>query len=185
MRPEKAIIVEELQARLNASPFLFVADYTGLRVDQFTELRNRLFHVGARCHVVKNTFLRRAANDAGLPDLGELHGQTAIIVGDQDVAAAAKVVKTFASEFQKPSLRVGVIDRAVVSAEQLNAIADLPSREVLLAQFLGLLQQPATMLVRVLNEPASALARVLKAKADKEGGEGEAGGESPAPEAQA
>jgi large subunit ribosomal protein L10 len=170
MRPEKSIIVEELQGRLNAAPYVFVADYTGLKVRQFTELRNRLFNVGARCHVVKNTFLRLAAKEAGLPDLGELQGQTAIIVGDKDVAAAAKVVKTFASEFQKPTLKVGVIDRAVVSADQLKVIADLPSREVLLAQFLGLLQQPATMLVRILNEPASALARVLKAKADKEGG---------------
>jgi large subunit ribosomal protein L10 len=178
MRPEKSTIVAELQGRLNAVPFMFVADYTGLKVKQFTELRDRLANVGARCHVVKNTFLRLAAKEAGLPELGELQGQTAIIVGDQDVAAAAKVVKTFASEFQKPSLKVGVIDRAVVSTAQLQQIADLPGREVLLAQFLGLLQQPATMLVRILNEPASALARVIKAKADKEGG---SAGEAEAP----
>jgi large subunit ribosomal protein L10 len=169
MRPEKSTIVAELQGRLNAAPYMFVADYTGLKVKEFSELRDRLFNVGARCHVVKNTFLRIAAKEAGLPELGELQGQTAIVVGDKDVAAAAKVVKTFASEFKKPTVKVGVIDRAVVSAEQINTIADLPSRDVLLAQFLGLLNQPATMLVRVLNEPASALARVLKAKADKEG----------------
>jgi large subunit ribosomal protein L10 len=169
MRPEKSTIVAELQGRLNAAPYMFVADYTGLKVKEFSELRDRLFNVGARCHVVKNTFLRIAAKEAGLPELGEMHGQTAIVVGDKDVAAAAKVVKTFASEFKKPTVKVGVIDRAVVSADQINTIADLPSREVLLAQFLGLLNQPATMLVRILNEPASALARVLKAKADKEG----------------
>ena len=67
MHPDKATIVDDLQAKLNASPFLFVADYTGLKVDQFAELRNRLWNVGARCHVVKNTFLRRAAKSAGLP----------------------------------------------------------------------------------------------------------------------
>lgn len=170
MRPEKASIVEDIQAKLNNSPFLFVTDYSGLRVDQFSELRNRLAGAGARCHVVKNTFLKRAANQAGLPDLGELKGQTAIIVGEKDVAAAAKVLKTFIGEFQKPSVKSGVIDRVVVSSDQINAIADLPSREVLLAQFLGVLQAPATKLVRVLNEPASALARVLQAKADKESG---------------
>jgi large subunit ribosomal protein L10 len=169
MRPEKATIVEDLQAKLNASPFLFVADYTGLKVDQFGELRNRLHGVGARCHVVKNTFLRKAAKEAGLPEMGGMKGQTAIIVGDKDVAAAAKVLKSFVAEFKKPVMRVGVIDRAIVSTEQIAAIADLPSREVLLAQFLGVLQAPATKLVRVLNEPASSLARVLKAKADKEG----------------
>ena len=170
MRPEKVTVVEDLQSKLNASPFLFVTDYTGLKVDQFAEFRNRLHGAGARCHVVKNTFLRRAAKDAGLPDVGELKGQTAIIVGDKDVAATAKIVKTFVAEFQKPVVKIGVIDRAVVTTEQIKAIADLPSREVLLAQLLGVLQSPAAKLVRLLNEPASALARVLKAQADKDGG---------------
>jgi large subunit ribosomal protein L10 len=169
MRPEKLNVVEDLLTKLNASPFLFVTDYTGLRVDQFSELRIRLANAGARCHVVKNTFLRRAAKDAGLPELGELKGQTAIIVGDKDVAAAAKIVKTFVGEFQKPVVKLGVIDRAVVSSDQIKAIADLPAREVLLAQLLGVLQAPASALVRTLNEPASSLARLLQAKATKDG----------------
>ena len=169
MRLEKTTIVEDLQQKLNSSPFLFVADYTGLTVDKFGELRNRLSGVGARCHVVKNTFLKRAAKDAGYPELGELQGQTAIVVGDKDVAAAAKVLKGFAAEFKKPAVRTGVVDRVVVSSEQISAIADLPSREVLLATLLGVFQAPASKLVRVLNEPASALARVLKAKADQAG----------------
>jgi large subunit ribosomal protein L10 len=168
MRPEKTSIVQDLLSKLNASPFLFVTDYTGLRVDQFSELRIRLAGAGARCHVVKNTFLRRAAKDAGLPELGDLKGQTAIIVGDKDVAAAAKVVKTFVAEFQKPIVKLGVIDRAVVSSDQIKAIADLPAREILLAQLLGVLQAPAARLVRTLNEPAASLARILQAKADKE-----------------
>ena len=169
MHPAKATIVEDLQAKLNASSFLFVADYTGLRVGQFAELRNRLWNAGARCHVVKNTFLKRAAADAGLPELGVISGQSAIIVGDRDVAAAAKVLKTFAAEFQKPSVKLGIVDKVVISSEQIQTIADLPSREILLATLLGVLNAPASKLVRVLNEPASALARVLKAKAEKEG----------------
>jgi len=173
MRPEKALIVEDLQAKLNASPFLFVADYTGLKVDQFGELRNRLNGVGARCHVVKNTFLRRAAKEAGLPEMGDLKGQTAIIVGDKDVAAAAKTLKVFVAEFKKPVMKVGIIDHAVVTTEQITAIAELPSREVLLSQLLGVLQSPATTFVRLLNEPASALARVLKAQSEKGGASAE------------
>jgi large subunit ribosomal protein L10 len=169
MRPEKTSIVGDIQAKLNQSPFLLVADYTGLKVDQFSELRNRLAGAGAECKVVKNTFLKRAAKDAGLPDVGELKGQTAIIIGDKDVAAAAKILKSFTAEFQKPVVKVGVVDRAVVSSDQIKAIADLPAREVLLAQLLGTLQSPAQTLVRLLNEPASALARVLKAKSEKEG----------------
>jgi large subunit ribosomal protein L10 len=167
MHPAKATIVEEIAGRLNSSPFLFVADYTGLKVPQFAELRNRLYAVGAEFHVVKNTFLRRALSDAGLPELIDLRGQTAIVTGSQDVAAAAKVVKTFAAEVKKPSLRAGIVDRLLVSSEQLNAIADLPSRDVLLATLLGVLQAPATQLVRVLNEPAASLARVLQAKVDQ------------------
>jgi large subunit ribosomal protein L10 len=167
MHPDKAIIVANLNQKLNASPFLFVTDYTGLKVDQFAELRTRLYNVGAKCQVVKNSFLRLAIKEAGLPELGELAGQTAIVTGDKDVAAAAKVLKTFAAEFQKPAVKVGVVDRLVVSKEQIQTIADLPSREVLLSQLLGVLQAPASKLVRLLNEPASQLARVLKAKAEK------------------
>ena len=169
MHPDKATIVEDLQSKLNASPFLFVADYTGLKVDQFAELRTRLWNAGARCHVVKNTFLRRAAKGAGLPELHDLKGQTAIVVGDKDVAAAAKVLKNFAAEFKKPEIKAGVVDRLVVSKEQVEAIADLPSRDVLLATLLGVLNAPATKLVRVLSEPASSLARLLQAKAEKDG----------------
>jgi large subunit ribosomal protein L10 len=120
--------------------------------------------------VVKNTFLRRAAKEAGLPDLGDLRGQTAIVVGDKDVAAAAKVLKNFTAEFKKPEVKTGVVDKLVVSGAQIQEIADLPSREVLLATLLGVLNAPASKLVRVLNEPASALARVLQAKVDQGGG---------------
>jgi len=169
MHPEKASIVADLNVKLNASPFLFVADYAGLKVGQFSDLRTRLWNVGARCHVVKNTFLRLAVKEAGLPELGELSGQTAIVLGEKDVAAAAKVLKTFAAEFKKPTIKTGIVDRLVVGADQIQAIADLPSREVLLATLLGVLNAPASSLVRVLNEPASALVRVLQARADQQG----------------
>jgi len=176
MRPEKITIVDDLQAKLNASPFVLVTDYTGLRVDQFSILRNRLAEMGSECKVVKNTFLRRAMSDAGLPDIStDLKGQTAIVIGEKDVAGAAKVLKTFVAEFKKPEIKLGIVGRLVVSTDQINAIADLPSREVLLGQLLGVMQAPASTLVRLLNEPASALARVLKAKA-------EAAGEVAAPE---
>ena len=102
MRPEKANIVKDLKDQLNASPFLLVADYTGLKVDQFAVLRTRLHAVGAECHVVKNTMLRIAATELGLPDMSDsLAGQTAIVTGEQDICATAKVIKVFAAEFKK------------------------------------------------------------------------------------
>ncbi len=172
MREEKKDIVADLQAKLNSSPFLLITEYTGLNVSQFADLRGRLGGAGAECRVVKNTFLRKAAKGAGLPELAELKGQTAIITGRNDVAAAAKVLKTFAAEFQKPVVKSGVLDKALLSGDDIRKIADLPSREILLAQLLGVLQSPAAKLVRLLNEPASALARVLKAKADNNKTEG-------------
>jgi large subunit ribosomal protein L10 len=80
-----------------------------------------------------------------------------------------KRFKTFASEFKLAALKVGFVDRATLSTAELEALAELPTREILQAQLLGLLLSPATRLVRLLNEPASALARLLNAKAEKEG----------------
>ena len=171
MRPEKTTIVEDLSARFKGSPYLIVADYTGMTVPHFAELRTRLHGVGSQIHVVKNSFVKIASRELGMPDLADsLAGQNAVITGEVDICAAAKVLKTFAKEFKKPSLKAGVLDNAPLGPDQLIALADLPSKETLQAQLLGLLLQPATQLVRTLNEPGASLARVLQAKADREGG---------------
>ena len=179
MRPEKASIVSDLAEKLNRSPFLLVTDYQHMKVDQFGELRNRLAPAGAEVRVVKNSFLKRAMADSGMPDVGDkLTGQTAIVMGENDVAPVAKILKLFAAEFKIATLKIGVVDKAVLSTSDVEALAELPAREILLAQLLGLLLAPATRLVRVLNEPASAFARLLKAKAEK--GEAEAPKTEPA-----
>jgi large subunit ribosomal protein L10 len=170
MRPEKASIVSDLSERLNRSPFLLVTDYQRMKVDQFGELRNRLTPAGAEVHVVKNTFLKRAMAESGMPDVSaQLIGQTAVVTGEKDVAPVAKILKTFAAEFKIATLKIGVVDKAILSTADVEALAELPSRDILLSQLLGLLLMPATRLVRVLNEPASAFARLLKAKADQGG----------------
>jgi len=170
MRPEKANIVSDLSKKLNRSPFLLVTDYQGMKVAQFGELRNRLAPTGAQVHVVKNSFLKRAMTANGLPDVAEqLSGQTALVTGEKDVAPVAKVLKTFAAEFKVAAVKIGVVDKSVLSTAEVESLADLPSREVLLAQFLGVLLAPATKLARILNEPAASLARLLNAKAAKEG----------------
>lgn len=170
MRPEKANIVSDLAARLTRSPFVLVTDYQRMKVDQFGDLRNRLAPAGAEVRVVKNSFLKRAMSDSGLPDVADkLIGQTAIVMGEKDVAPVAKILKAFAAEFKVAALKIGVIDKSVLSAQEIETLADLPSREVLLAQLLGLLMSPATKLVRLLNEPGASLARLLNAKAQKEG----------------
>jgi large subunit ribosomal protein L10 len=188
MRPEKATIVADLSEKLNRSPFMLVTDYQRMKVDQFSELRNRLSPAGAEIRVVKNSFLKRAMSDNGLPDVtGQLTGQTAVVTGDKDVAPVAKILKAFAAEFKIASLKVGVVDKAILSTAEVEALAELPPREVLLAQLLGLLLSPATQLVRLLNEPASAFARLLKAKGEKAGGDAAPAPieEAPSPEASA
>lgn len=168
MRPEKANIHQELLKQLQERPYLIVADYTGVKVEEFSDLRKRLATAGGRCQVVKNSFICRAVKEAGFPDLSaQLVGQTAIITGAKDISAAAKVLKKFAEEKKKFTLRGGVLDNAFLTDKQLDGIADLPSKEVLQAQLLGLLLAPATKLVRTLNEPASMIARVLQAKASQ------------------
>jgi large subunit ribosomal protein L10 len=166
MRPEKANIVSDLSAKLKDSPFVLVADYQRMKVDQFSELRNRLAPAGAEIHVIKNSFLKRAIADSGLPDVADkLTGQTAIVTGKKDVAPVAKILKAFATEFKIATLKIGIVDREILASKDVETMADLPSREALQAQLLGLLLSPATRLVRLLNEPASSLARLLNAKA--------------------
>jgi large subunit ribosomal protein L10 len=169
MRPEKASIVEDLSTKLSKSPFLIITEYTGMNVLQFSELRSRLAGAGAQCRVVKNTFLRRAAAEVGYPDLADnLYGQTAIVTGESDVCAAAKILKGFSTEFQKPAVKLGVLDKLIISKEQIRDLADLPPKEILRSQLLGVLKSPLQKLVVLLSEPGASLARLLKARVDKE-----------------
>lgn len=168
MRAEKQNISAEYVARLNASPFFIVVDYQGLKVGPVTELRKRLFKVGAEMHVVKNSIFRIAAKEAGVADLtGTLAGQLAVVTGRQDVSAAAKVLKTFSSEFEKPKLKFGYLNSQRMESQDILTLADLPSIEVLRSKLLGLINTPATNLARIINTPATQLAQVIKAKSEK------------------
>jgi large subunit ribosomal protein L10 len=168
MRAEKQNISAEYVKRLNASPFFIVVDYQGLKVGPITELRKRLHKAGAEMHVVKNTLFRIAAREAGVADLGgSLAGQLAVVTGQRDVSVAAKVIKTFSSEFERPKVKFGYLQSKRMESAELMTLADLPSIEVLRGKLLGVLQAPASNLVRLLNTPATQLACVLKAKAEK------------------
>jgi large subunit ribosomal protein L10 len=152
MNPDKKIIIDSLLDRVNASPYVIVIDYTGLTVKQFTELRNRLDAAGSRCIVAKNTYMRKALAEAGLPDIGaSLVGQTAFITGESEVFAAAKTLKNFEKEFKKPEMRVGLLGNAILDGDKLRAIADIPSREAVLSQLLGTILEPASMIARVIK----------------------------------
>ena len=168
MRAEKQYVSAEYIKRLNNSPFFIVVDYQGLKVGPINELRKRLGKTGAEMHVVKNSIFRIAAKEAGIADLtGTLSGQLAVVTGRQDVSAAAKILKNFASEFEKPKIKFGYLSSQRIESKELLTIADLPSLEVLRSKLLGLINAPATKLVQTINTPATQLVRVLQAKAEK------------------
>lgn len=169
MKEVKKVIIDDLLSRINESPFLLVADYGGMTVPQFEDLRKQLKTQGAKFQVAKNTFVRQAAESAEFPEgLSEfLAGQTAVITGDADVCSAAKTLKEFEKDNGKPGIRGGVLDGELLDEAKVKALADLPPMEVLQATLLGMLNQPGTKLARVLNEPGSSLARVLQAKDDQ------------------
>ena len=153
MNPDKQIIINGLLAQVNDSPYVIVIDYTGLTVPQFSELRNRLAEGGGKCTVAKNSYMRKALTEAGLPDIGsELVGQTAFVTGDAEVFSAAKVLKGFEKEFKKPEMKIGILGNDILDTDKLKALADIPSREAVLSQLLGLINEPATRIARVLLE---------------------------------
>ncbi len=171
MREEKKLLTVEYVERLNASPYFIVADYTGLTVKEFDELRTRLGEAAAEIHVVKNSTFKVAASEAGVADLnGALTGQLAVVTGESEISTAAKLIKNFAREFKRPKMRFGYFGEDRLEAEDVNRLADLPSLDVLRGQLCGVIQAPAAQLARIINTPASMVARALQAHVDKEQG---------------
>lgn len=175
MNPDKKVISDQLIARINSSPYVLLVDYTGMTVPQFNEIRKRLRGVGSSLHVTKNSYVKVAGASRGFPEAlnADLKGQTAIVFGDSDVCKAAQVVKKFRTETQKPGIKSAVLDGSLLTPDKVESLADVGSRESLLATLLG-----------VLNAPGSSIARAIRAKAEKDGGpapaETEAAAEAPA-----
>jgi large subunit ribosomal protein L10 len=152
MRAEKQYLVAEVDTHLKKSDYVILTNFTKVTVADTAELRKRLAAEKAEFHVVKNSSLRVAAKALGLPDLeASLTGPTAIVVGGKNSAGVAKVLKKFFDEKQKLEIKVGVMEKKLVSAADLALIASLPSFEALRAQFLGLLTSNAAAFVRVLD----------------------------------
>ena len=152
MRAEKKYLISEVEGHLKKSEYVILTNFTKVTVSETAELRKRLEAEKAEFHVVKNSSFRVAAKAFGLPEVDSvLSGQTAIVVGGKNPAGVAKVLKKFFDEKQKLEVKVGVLDKKVVSAKDLAAIADLPPFDALRAQFLGLLTSNAAAFVRVLD----------------------------------
>ncbi len=152
MRAEKKYLIDEVTGHLKKSDYVILTNFTKLTVADAAELRRRLSPDKAEFHVVKNSSFRVAAKAFGLPDLEKsLTGQTAVVVGGKNPAGVAKVLKKFIEEKQKLEVKVGVLDKKLMTAADLSKLADLPSFDALRSMFLGLLTMQGAAFVRVLD----------------------------------
>ncbi len=167
-RDNKEQVVAELAQKLAASKATFLADYRGLNVEQLNKLRRELHGAGVEYRVVKNTLLRLAAKGTDAECIEpHLAGPTAIAIAGQDPVAPAKILSDFAKANAKFELKGGSLEGKVLSPAEIQALAELPSREELLAKMLGSLNAPITNFVGVLAAVPRSLVQVLAAVQDK------------------
>lgn len=159
---EKAAVIEKTREALEQSQGTVLADYRGLTVQQLGQLRERLAKGGVTLKVIKNTLIKRAADEVGIEGLEPyLSGPTAVAFSSDDPVAAAKLLSQATREFRKMEIKGGVLGRTAISASGVKELADLPSREVLLSKVVGTLNAPIQQFVWVLNAPMTNLARAL------------------------
>lgn len=163
-KEQKSALVEELAERFGRASMAVVSEYRGMTAGESDAMRARLRAARGELRVAKNALIRRAIKDTPFSALeGKLGGPVGIILSFDDPVALAKTVGSLRDLGEKFKVRGGVLGGKVLEPAEIEALAALPPREVLIAQLLGLLKATATRLVRVLNEPGSALARVVDA----------------------
>ena len=168
-KEQKAEQVELLVEKLKKVKVAVLTDYRGLKVSQIQELRGKLRTGNVEYRVVKNTLARRAADSAGYGALeSELKGPIAIAFGYDDLSLPAKLINEWVRQTRlKLEVKGGLVEGRVFSPDQVKQLADLPSREVLLAQLLGTLQSPVSQLVAIMQTPHQQLLGVLNAYKNK------------------
>ena len=148
---------------------MFLADFSRVTVLETEELRQLLAKHGAEFHVVKNRILKLAAAAREYPEMDEsLKGPTAIVVGGDDAPGVAQALEKFFKSKKKLELKGGVLEKSALSNNDISALAKLPPADVLKAMLLGLFNQPATQMVRVVQAVPQSMLNVLQAKVDQE-----------------
>jgi len=162
-KQEKGQQIDALRQALEGAPPVFVLGQIGLTVGQASTLRKKVRATGSRYKVVKNRMALRALKDTPLAALApHLKGPTAIAWSTKDVAALAKALDEFMKDHQGLSLKAGLVEGRMLDPQALKALASLPSREVLVARLLGVLNGPLVRLLRVMQEPARTLVATLE-----------------------
>jgi large subunit ribosomal protein L10 len=183
-RPEKAAVVEEVRTRLSSANAALLTEYRGLNVGEIARLRRTLRDAGGEYKIYKNTLVRFAVRDLGLDELESLLvGPTAIAFVDTDAAAVAKALRDFSRTNPSLVVKGGLLGTTLLSARDAAALAELPSREQLLAQLAGALAAPMVRFAGLLEALPRNFAYGLRALIDRQGGAPEP--EAPAPEPEA
>lgn len=171
LRREKESIVTELHDRIKDSRFVILTTFTGMSVEKITQLRNQLRKVGGTYRVVKNTLLKRAAQETDLQVMDDhFVGSSAIIIVTNDPIGPCKVLKEFRKESEQVEIKRAVLQGRLLTQQEVEELATLPSKEVLLSKLLFLLNAPPQRLVSVLAGVAQKFVRVLEAiRQEKEG----------------
>jgi large subunit ribosomal protein L10 len=171
-RPEKVQAVADIKERLEGSAAVFLAEFAGLSVAEQQQLRRNLRAAGGEFKVVKMTLARLAASELGHEAmLGDLTGPTGLAFASEDSVAAAKVLKDFAKDHAKLVIKGGLLGGETLSAERVSALADLDSREVLLAKIAGAFQAPMAGMANLLAAMPRNMATMLQQLIDKTPGE--------------
>ncbi len=183
-REEKSQTIQEIAAQIEGAEAIFAVDYRGISVPQAAELRGKLREADSTFKVVKNRLTKRAADQVGEDRLADLLvGPTALTFVRGDTAAAAKAITTFNKTHNVLTYKGGLMGETVLDDEAFNSIARLPSREVLIGQFAGMVASPLTGVVRGLNALIQGLATQLGQIAEQGLVTGEAPAAAPAEEA--
>ncbi len=163
-RPEKVAVIEKLMEKVQSAKSAVVTGYTGLTVEEVTQLRAQLFKAKVEYHVVKNNLARLALNKAKITVLDDLlAGPTAIALATGDAVAPARVLSKFAKDHEKLVLKGGWMEGRKITVQDIKVLANLPSREELLAKMLGSMMSPVTGIVQVLAGPMRKLVYALNA----------------------
>ena len=180
-KQEKAREVDSLREILGATPPVFVLEYRGLTVNQVSALRKKVRASHGRYKVVKNRLALRVLRDSALKDLApHFRGPTAIAITGKDPTALARALADFSKDNQGLTLKAGYVEGRVVDAQGIRMIASLPTREVLIAHLLGILNGPMVRLVTAMKSPARNLVAALDQIAKKKEAAGAASGAPPA-----
>lgn len=165
LKSEKEAVIKDLNSKFSRATMAIVAEFSKVDVETVTKLRKKLRDNGIDYKVLKNTLAKRAAKGTSLEPIAEQFvGPVALTIGYADVVSPAKIFSEFIKDNDKFKVRGGVVDGKKVDAAGLQALAKLPGLNELRATLLGMINQPASKLVRTIAEPGSSLARVIGAK---------------------